>query len=299
MSGESEGHTVTDAAERLQPAPLSAPRHLSAWMAELLSVPLGAVEAYLPCRRAIGAGTREQLIVAVAEAHGVRSTAWVHGAWLDFIGARDPDDLLEPMFDYARSCAEAGRPLDATSLETVYPQAVVRSLRATVAVAHLTSAAGASADDVWARALGRRRGAPARGASHLLGVGLALPLLAPTVALAGTMRVLTWLAPELPEIELPPEREANLVVHLLAEAAPAYLGHALVRTGLLLSPLPVAIAFRMDGTSATIRFGRGRVRISNGIQPDALAVVDGAEPLAALAAGSILRDLGVPVRRRS
>jgi hypothetical protein len=45
--------------------------------------------------------------------------------------------------------------------------------------------------------------------------------------------------------------------------------------------------------------GRGRVTIRNGIEPDALAVVDGGvEPLLELVAGSILRDLGVPVRRR-
>jgi hypothetical protein len=304
---------VTDASESPQAAPnlraddaarsggswrVGDPRRVASWGAELACVPLGLLQTYGPSR-AFSARTREQLILAVTEANGVRSAAWVHGAWLDFLGTRDPDDALAPLFDYARACAEAGGPLDTTALAAVYPRSVVRTLRATVAVAELNSAVGASADDVWARLSGRGRGSVADAVGQAVGFGLALPWLAPSVAVAGTMKVLTRLAPPLPRIELPPAPEANLVVHLLAEAAPAYLGHVLVRTGVVLSPVPVAVAFRMDGTSATIRLGRGRVAISNGVQPDAIAVVDGGvEPLLQIVAGSILKDLGVPVRRR-
>jgi hypothetical protein len=287
---------VTDAAE--SPRPAFDPGKVGAWTAELARVPVGLLAAYLPSR-GIDARTRQQLIVAVSEVNGVRSVAWVHGAWLDLLGDGDPDDTLGPLFDYARSCAEAGRPLDTTALAVVYPGSVVRSLRATVAVAQLGSALAGAADELWARARGRRGGSPLDAAVGLVGFSLVAPWLAPSVALAGALRVLGRLAPALPPVEVPPAPEANLVVHLLAEAAPNYLGHVLVRTGVVLSPVPVAIAFRMDGTSATIRLGRGRVAITNGIEPSAVVVVDGGvEPLVQLVAGSILKDLGVPVRRQ-
>ena len=135
-------------------------------------------------------------------------------------------------------------------------------------------------------------------AAAMYWVAASLPLVGPTIALAGTMKVLARLAPALPEITLPPASEANLVVHLLAEAAPTYLGHAFIRTSLVWSPVPLAIAFRMEGLSATMRVGRGRVTISNGVLPDALLVVDGGvEPLLQTVASSILRDLSKPIRR--
>jgi hypothetical protein len=255
------------------------------------------LQAYLPIG-GIGSRTRQQLIVAVSEARGVRSIAWVNGSWLELLGATDPDDALSPLFDYARACAEAGAPLDATALSAAYPRSVIRSVRATVAVAHLGSALAGSAEELWTRTRTRRWGSSLDVATSVVGGSLALPWLVPSMAVAGAARVLARLAPSLPPVELPPATEANLVVHLLAEAAPSYLGHVLVRTGVAMSPVPVSIAFRMDGTAATIRLGRGRVAITNGIAPSVIAVVDGGvEPLVQLVAGSILKDLGMPVRR--
>ena len=286
---------MTDAAE--SPHAALDPRRVGSWTVELARVPFGLLQAYVP-NRGISARTREQLILAVSEVNGVRSVAWVHGAWLDLLGRGHPDDALAPLFDYARACAEAGVPLDATSLAAAYPRPVVDSLRATVAVAQLGSALAGTADELWGRTRSGRWGSPPALVGNLIGFSLVLPWLVPSLAAAGAMRVLTRVAPALPPVDVPPAPEANLVVHLLAEAAPAYLGHVLVRTGVVLSPVPVAIAFRMDGTSATIRVGRGRVAITNGIDPSAIAVVDGGvEPLVQLVAGSILKDLGVPVRR--
>ena len=286
---------MSDAARSPQ-VPLD-PAGVRAWLAELLRVPFGLLAAYVP-GSGVRARTREQLILAVSEANGVRSAAWVHGAWLDLLGPGAADDALAPLFDYARACAEAGEPLDATTLAATYPRAVVDSVRASVAVAHLASAVGGPADELWDRVRQGRWGTPREAVGHVVSAGLALPWLAPSLAMAGAMRVVTRLAPPLPPIDVPPAPEANLVVHLLAEAAPAYLGHVLVRTGVVMSPVPVAVAFRMDGTAATIRLGRGRVAITNGIEPSAVAVVDGGvEPLVQLVAGSILQDLGMPVRR--
>jgi hypothetical protein len=300
MPREIEGRvSETDASDVVVPtaAPALDPWRLGAWTGELLRVPGGLLDAYLPIRTGINARTREQLILAVSDVNGARASAWVHGAWLDYLGARDPDDALVPLFDYARACAEAGAPLDTTTLDASYPPTVVRSVRATVAVAQLGNLVGNTADGLVARVQGRpttRLHVP-----EAVSFGLSLPLFVPTVTIATTMKLLTRLAPALPTVELPPATEANMVVHLLAEAAPTYLSHALVRASLVWSPVSAAVAFRMDGTAATIRVGKGRVTISNGVERDVLAVVDGGvEPLLQLVAGSILRDLGMPVRRR-
>lgn len=281
---------------RLPVPPPPSPRRLAAWVGELARVPTGLAEAYVP-GAGIPARTREQLILAVTDVHGHRTVAWVHGAWLDFLGRRDPAEALGPLFDYARTCAEVGAPLDTTTLQAAFPPKVVRSVRATVARAELGNAVGALVEGLGSRLLGRRRPPAADVALDAAAVAVAVPLVAPTVVLAGAMKLLARLAPDLPDVDLADADEANLVSHLLAEAAPSYLGHTFVRTGLVWSPVVVAVAFRMEGSSATIRLGRGRVEIDNGVTPDALVVVDGGvEALVSTVAGSILRDLGVPLR---
>src|SRR5690606_12467532 len=119
---------------------------VGSWMVELGRVPLGLLDARLPTGRGVPARTREQLILSVTEVRGGRLSAWVHGTWLDFLGHRDPDEALEPLFAYARSCTDAGHPLDTTTLDAVYPPRVVRSVRATVAQATLGAMASSAAD---------------------------------------------------------------------------------------------------------------------------------------------------------
>jgi hypothetical protein len=144
----------------------------------------------------------------------------------------------------------------------------------------------------------RRSRSPIDALRKSTAVVVSAPLTTPSLAMAIAMKALSRMAPRLPEIELPPPGDANLVVHLLAEAAPTYLGHTVVRASLVWSPVPVVVAFRMEGTSATIRIGRGRVAIANGVDDDALLVVDGGvEPLLQTVTGSILRDLGIPFGR--
>jgi hypothetical protein len=234
-------------------------------LAELVRVAPGLLEAHLPGIGGVDARTRERLILTVAETTGCGLLQWVHGAWQEFLGPTQPDEDCEPLLAFARASAEAGVPLDATILEAVYPAAVVRSTRATVARAEVGSFLASSA---------------------------ALPVLWPTAALAGVLRLATRVAPPVPEPELPSPDETNLVVHMLAEALPNYLGHAVVRSVLLWNPLVLAIGVRVEGIAATLRIGQGRVRLVGGIDRDALVVVDGGlEPLLTAAAGSIVRQL--------
>ena len=92
---------------------------------------------------------------------------------------------------------------------------------------------------------------------------------------------------------MPPKGEANLLAHLLAEAVPSYLSNAASRLVLLGLPITVAVAVRAGRTTATLRLGRGRVEVANGVASDALLVLEGdVEPLLRLATGSVLRQIG-------
>jgi hypothetical protein len=234
-------------------------------LVELVRVAPGLLEAQLPGIGGVDARTRERLILTVAETTGCGLLHWVHTAWRDFLGGVEPDERSEPLLAFARASAEAGTPLDATTLEATYPAAVVRSARATVARAEVGSFLANSA---------------------------ALPVLLPTAALAGVLRLAVRVAPPMPEPEMPPDDDANLVVHMLAEALPNYFGHAVVRSVLLWNPLVLAVGVRVEGSAATLRIGQGRVRIVSGIDRDALLVVEGGlEPLLTVAAGSIVRQL--------
>jgi hypothetical protein len=277
--------------------PAARARRLGAWLAELGRVAPGLLEAHLP-GTGLGSRTREQLVLTVADVNGCRVLAWVHGAWQEFLGPADPDETTEALVAYARACAEAGMPLDATTLEAVFPAPVVRSTRATVARAQLSSllmnGAGLLADEL----LSRRPAGVLATAGQVAAVALVLPALLPAVAVAGALKVAVRVAPALPEPELPSGDDANLVVHLLAEALPSYLGHTVVRSLLLWSPVVLAVGVRMEGTAATLRIGQGRVSIVNGIRSDALVIVEGGlEPLFHLAAGSIVRQLAASARR--
>lgn len=270
---------------------------LGPWLAELSRMAPGLVEAHVPGAGGIDARTREQLIVTVADANGCRFLGWVHGAWQEFLGPSGGEEDARPLLDFARASADAGLPLDATVLDAMYPHSVVRSARATVARAQVGSVLANAAGELAGHLLSRRPAGPVQVAGQVLAVGLAFPVLVPVAVVAGALKAAVRIAPPVPEPELP-DGEANLVVHLLADALPTYLGHAVVRTVLLWNPIVLSLGVRAEGTGATMRIGQGRVSIVNGIRPDALLVVEGTiEPLLHLAAGSIVRQLSGPTRR--
>jgi alkylhydroperoxidase family enzyme len=242
--------------------------------------------------------TREQIILAVTEVNGCRYCAWIHGSWQEFLGDGDHIDAEQALLTYARACAEAGRPLPADDLLAVLPADAVGAVRATVAQIEVSNLVGNTVDGLLARVSRKRPLAPIAFAREVVTVAAALPLAVPLLATAGVMRTAARLAPPLPEIEMPPPGEANLLAHLLAAAAPTYLSNAVVRLALLGLPRPVAVGIRAGRTAATVRIGRGSVAIENGISRDTIVVVEGeVEPLLQLATGSIVRELsGVRIR---
>ena len=274
------------------PRRTAAPALLLPWLAELGRTAPDLLRSYLP-GSPIDARTREQVILAVTEVNGCRYCAWIHGSWADYLGElEDPAEVQDALLAHARACAEAGRPLDPGPLRAVLPPEVVRGLRATVAQIEVANLVGNTVDGLLARATRRRPLDPPRAVGELATVAVALPVAVPMLAVGGALRVLRALAPDVPPIAMPPAGEANLLVHLLARAVPSYLANAGLRLALLRLPAPVSVAVKAGRTAATVRIGRGRVELENGVRPDAALVVEGeVEPLLQLATGHLVREI--------
>jgi alkylhydroperoxidase family enzyme len=262
------------------------------WLTEVVSTLPGLVRSYGP-GGPLDPRTREQIILAVTEVNGCRYCAWIHGSWQEFLG--DPThvaDAQQALLAYARACAEAGRPLPADDLAAVLPPEAIRALRATVAQIEVSNLVGNTVDGLLARLARKRPLSPMDFAREVATVAAAVPIALPLLATAGAMRVAARIAPPMPEVDMPPAGEANLLVHLLVAAAPTYLSNAVVRLALLGLPRPVAVGIRAGRTAATLRIGRGKVEVENGISRDTVVVVEGeVEPLLQLATGSIVREL--------
>jgi AhpD family alkylhydroperoxidase len=261
------------------------------WLAEVVSTLPGLLRSYGP-GGPLDPRTREQIILAVTEVNGCRYCAWIHGSWQEFLGEGAHADAEQVLLAYARACAEAGRPLPTDDLGAVLPPAAIRAVRATVAQIEVSNLVGNTVDGLLARLARKRPLSPIDFARESVTVAAALPLAIPLLATAGAMRVAARVAPPMPEVDMPPPGEANLLVHLLAAAAPAYLSNAVVRLALLGLPRSVAVGIRAGRTAATVRVGRGRITVENGISRDTIVVVEGeVEPLLQLATGSIVREL--------
>lgn len=266
-------------------------RGIAPWLIELVRVMPALVRSYVPFAP-LDARARERVILAVTEVNGCRYCAWIHGAWQDFLGSTDPSDADAAVLAFARACAEAGRPLDPAALGAVLPPEAVRGVRATVAQIELANLVGNTADGLIARATGKRPRSPLAAAREVAAVGAALPVAVPMLAAGAAMRLARRLAPPVPMVDMPPPGEANLLVHLLAQAVPTYLGNTALRAAVLGLPFTMSIGLRAGRTAATLRIGRGAVSLANGIQPDAVMVIEGdVEPLLRAASGAILSEL--------
>jgi alkylhydroperoxidase family enzyme len=269
------------------------PAVIAPWLVELGRTLPDLLRSYLP-GAPIDARSREQVILAVTEVNGCRYCAWIHGSWSDYLGqVDDPAEVLDVLLAHARASAEAGRPLDPAPLAAVLPPEVVAGLRATVAQIEVANLVGNTVDGLLARATRKRPLDPLKAVGELATVAVALPVAVPMLAVGGAFRLLRAVAPALPEVDVPPAGEANLLVHLLARAVPSYLANAGLRLALLNLPAPVSVGITAGRTSATLRIGRGGVAVSNGISPDAALVVEGdIEPLLQLATGHLVREIG-------
>lgn len=280
---------------RLQPRSVP-PSTLFAWMLELGRTAPGLIRCYLPgsplTRRA-----REGLMLAVAEADGCRYTAWVHGSWSQYLGGGD-EQAEGALLDFALASARAGKPVDPGTLCVVLPADTLMALRAAVAQAEVSNLAGRTVDALGRRVRGKRSWGPVGLAQDIATLAISGPIAAPFAAVAGAMRMVDRLLPPMPTVETPVGEEPNLLAHLLAESIPAQLSGAAARSAMLALPVTVGVAIRSGRSSATIRFGRSRISVENGVRDDAWLVIDGEmEPLLRAASQLILRELsGVEIR---
>jgi AhpD family alkylhydroperoxidase len=281
--------------DRRDPFPrrTATPLGLAPWLGEIVLRLPGLLASYTR-PNALDPRTRERVILAVTEVNGCRYCAWIHGNWAEFLGnGAGRVDAEEAVLAYARACAEAGKPLDPAPLvEEGVPAASVRAIRATVAQIEVSNLVGNTVDGLIARLTRKRPLDPITAVQEAAVVGAALPLAIPMVAVGAGLQALRRLAPPLPEIGMPPKGEANLLVHLLSHAIPAYLANAAVRLGVLGFPAEVAVGLKAGRTTATVRVGRRRVAVENGLAPDVLVVVEGeVEPLLKIASGDVIGEL--------
>jgi alkylhydroperoxidase family enzyme len=268
------------------------------WLAELgLTLP-GLAASYRP-GGPLDPRVRESVILAVTEVNGCRYCAWIHGGWQDYLGDTDRGQADDAVLTYARACAEAGRPLDPSPLADVLPTEALGALRATVAQIQVSNLVGNTVDGLIARVTRKRPWAPLTTAQEVAAVGAAIPLAIPLLGASALLRGLERVAPALPAVDMPPPGEANLLAHLLAQVVPQYLANAGVRLAVLGLPMSVAVGITAGRTSATLRVGRGRLAVENGLAGDAVIVLEGeVEALLRVATGSVIRQLGeLRVRR--
>ena len=278
--------------DRSDPFPrrTATPGRLLPWIVELGKTLPGLVRSYLP-GQALDPRTRERVILAVTEVNGCRYCAWIHGSWQDFLGENSLVDADEALLTYARACAEAGRPLDPAPLADVLSADAVASVRATVAQIEVSNLVGNTVDGLIARLTRKRPLDPVNAAGEAAVVAAAVPLALPMLAAGAALRAASRLAPPVPAAQMPPAGEANLLVHLLAQLAPTLLANAALRTAVLGSPVVLVVGLKAGRTTATVRAGRGRLALDNGISPDVVMVVEGdVEPLLRLASGQVLQE---------
>jgi hypothetical protein len=259
------------------------------WLAQVLRHAPQLVRTHLP-GAPLPPRARERLLVTVAEENGVASIAWVHGGWERYHGSVAAADADEAVLDWARRSARAGEPQDPTPLRTVLPPAAVDAVRVTVARAELASQVGASAEALLNRARRRQPVLPRLG-RDLTRVGIGGPLALSVGAVGLALGAIDRVVPGVPEVEIVDD-EPNLLAHLIAESLPAWLTGVRPRLAVLGVPVDIVIAVRSGRSAATVRFGKGRISVANGVQPDAWVLLDGdGEPLMRVAVSALAHEL--------
>jgi hypothetical protein len=263
-------------------------RAAAAWGVEALATAPAGLRTLVP-GAPVPAALREDVLVATAHAQGATGVAWVHGRWRAFAGTTPDGDVRLALAAHAERCARAGHPVPPDGLTDVLPPAAVRGVRAAVARGRIESEVEARTRRVVTALVDRRPSASLVVDLPLAAVGLAVA--APAVGAGVVLGALARVAPPVPPVEGVDDPDVGLLGALAAEAVPVLLGNAAVRAVVLGSPAVLAVGLRSGGRAATVRVGRGRAEVVDGIAPDAWIVLQGdVEPLVRLATGIVLRE---------
>ncbi len=257
---------------------LSFPRWLAAAAPRLATV----ARAHLP-GAPLDARRRELVAAVVADAAGSPALARLHAGWHDVLGPAELDEVDDELLAWVSDAVERAPRLDPATLPTSVTPEVRRAVVALVAHGVVAAATVARATSFVDRVAGRRPRHPRDAFGDLAAVAVGLPLTAPSAVLGAAFGVLGRLAPPATPIEV--DGDPNLLAQLLAEILPTWLGSAWGRTLVARLPVEVPVAVRSGLTGATVRVGRGRVSVRNGVTDDVWALFDG-EIDALLRAGS-------------
>ena len=252
------------------------------WFVALVPRMLTMARLHLP-GAPVDARRREEVSAVVAASVGNEELARIHRGWLGLLGPVELTEVDDEVLAWAAVAALAGPNLDLANLPVEVSPAARRAVAALVLHGVVAAATADRASMLVDRVAGRAPRHPWDALGDLAVVVVGAPLTLPTAAFGTVLAALGQLAPPAPTVDL--EADPNLLAQLLAETLPIWLGSAWCRTLVAHLPVEVPVAVRSGLTEATVRIGRGRLLVSNGIAEDIWAVFDG-EMDALLSAGS-------------
>lgn len=263
-------------------------RSAAAWTVEAAVTAPAGVRTMVP-GAPVPASLREDVLVSVAEARGATTMAWLHGEWRSFAGSVPDGDVHLALDAHAWACAQAGYPVSSSGLAEVLSPAAVRGVRAVVVRGRIEAEVESRTRRV-AAAVAARQVTRATMVDLPLAVA-GLVATAPAMGVGAVLGTLARRAPSAPVVEGADDPDVGLLGALAGEAVTVLLANAGVRALVLGAPAEFAVGLRSGARAATVRVGRGRVRVGDGIDPDVLVVLQGdIEPLVRLAAGVVLRE---------
>lgn len=266
------------------------------WYAALVPRLATVARCHLP-GAPVDARRRELVAAVVAGAAGSEALARLHADWHDVLGPAELTEVDDEVLAWAVPSVGDLPVLDRADLPDEVTPAAARAVAALVVHGVVASATLDRAASLAGRVTGARPRRPVAALGDLAAVAAGLPLTLPSLAVGSVLGAVGRLAP--PAVPVEVDVEPNLLAQLLAETLPTWLGSAWGRTLVAGLPVEVPVAVRSGLTGATVRVGRGRVQVVNGIEADIWALFDG-EIDALLRAGShsLTRELRAARLRR-
>ncbi len=221
----------------------------------------------------LDARRRELVAAAVAEAAGSDVLARLHAGWHHVLGPAELTELDDEILTWVVDAVAAGPEVDDAGLPDDIELGTRRAVVALVAHGLVAAATAAHLGSLADQLTGRRPFSPRGALEDLAACAVGVPLAAPQAAVGAVLGALGRLAPSAAPIEV--DDQPNLLAQLLAETLPTWLGSAWGRTFVARLPVEVPVAVRSGLSGATVRLGRGRVQVVNGVDDDVWALFDG------------------------
>ncbi len=254
----------------------------AAWLVTLLPRMGTVARCYLP-GAPIDPRRRELVLTVATGAAGQAELARIHAGWHDLLGPAELSEVDDEVLAWVVEAVSGPTRLDGDGLPDEVPAELRRAVVALVGHSVVSAATAQRVTSLAQRLAGQRPRRLLGAAGDLVAGAAGLPFVLPTAVAGLALGVVGRLVPDPPEVEV--DGEPNLLAQLLAETLPTWLGSAWGRTLVARLPWEVPVAVRSGLAGATVRVGRGVVKVRNGIEDDAWALFDG-EIDALLRAGS-------------